>query len=151
MFDSATYAARRAELMRLVGSGCILLPGNDLVGMNYRANTFPFRQDGSFMYFTGLDRPGLCLWLDCESGRETLFGPELGLEHTIWSGAVPSLAELATRCGIDACGTMRELEDAVRQARGRTIHYPPAYQADATLLLSRLLSTATHEADAGFS
>lgn len=151
MFDSATYAARRTGLMRLVGSGCILLPGNDLVGMNYRANTFPFRQDGSFMYFTGLDRPGLCLWLDCESGRETLFGPELGLEHTIWSGAVPSLAELATCCGIDACGTMRELEDAVRQARGRIIHYPPAYQGDATLLLSRLLSTATHEVDTGFS
>ncbi len=151
MFDSSIFAARRAELMRLVGGGCVLLPGNDLIGMNYRANTFPFRQDGAFLYFTGLDAPGLCLCLDCESGRETLFGPDPGMEHTIWSGPAPRLAELAARAGIDACGSRRELEDAVRQARGRIIHYLPPYQGDATLRLSRLLAVAPQAVEAGCS
>lgn len=151
MFDSSTYAARRAELMRLVGGGCILLPGNDLVGMNYRANTFPFRQDGSFLYFTGLDAPGLCLWLDCETGRATLFGPDLGLEHTIWSGAAPGLAELAERCGIEGSASLSDLEDAVRRARGRTIHYLPPYQGEATLLVSRLLGVAPQAVEDGVS
>lgn len=151
MFDSTTYAARRAELMRLVGGGCILLPGNDLVGMNYRANTFPFRQDGTFLYFTGLDAPGLCLWLDCETGRATLFGPDLGLEHTIWSGAAPGLAELAARCGVEACGSPVDLEDAVGRARGRSIHYLPPYRGEATLLVSRLLGVAPQAVEDGVS
>lgn len=151
MFESTTYASRRAELMRLVGSGCILLPGNDLVGMNYRANTFPFRQDGSFLYFTGLDVPGLCLWLDCESGREMLVGPDLGLAHTIWSGAAPSVAELAVSCAVGAWGTLNDLAGSVQHARGRKVHYLPAYQGDTTLMLSRLLCVSAQEADAGFS
>jgi Xaa-Pro aminopeptidase len=151
MFESSIYAARRAELKRLVGSGCILLPGNDLVGMNYRANTYPFRQDGSFLYFTGLDAPGLCLWLDCQSGREILFGHDPGMEHTIWSGPSPSLAELAGRSGIEACGSMGELADAVGHARGRVIHYLPTYQGDGALLLARLLGGVPQAVEAGSS
>ena len=153
MFDSATYAARRMSLMRLVGSGCILLPGNDLIGMNYRANTFDFRQDGSFLYFTGLDTPGLCLWLDCESGEEVLFGPELGMEHTIWSGAVPSLSEMATLSGIAGCKAVNGLATVAQQAlgQGRSVHYPPPYQGDTTLLLSDVLDVVPQAVKAGFS
>ena len=153
MFDSVTYAARRTELMRLVGGGCVLLPGNDLIGMNYRANTFPFRQDGSFLYFTGLDVPGLCLWLDCESGAEFLCGAEPDLAHTIWSGKAPSLADLGERCGISSCRPMAELADKVRSAQtmGRTVHYLPPYHGDGVLLLSELLDLRPQDVGAGFS
>jgi len=153
MFDSSVYKARRAALMRLVKSGCILLPGNDLIGMNYPANTFDFRQDGSFLYFTGLDTPGLCLWLDCESGEEFLFGPVLGMEHTIWSGAVPSLSELAALSGIAGCEAMNGLTSVVQQALGqrRSVHYPPPYHGDTTLLLADLLGASPQGAKTGFS
>jgi len=153
MFDSSVYKARRAALARLVKSGCILLPGNDLIGMNYPANTFDFRQDGSFLYFTGLDTPGLCLWLDCESGEEFLFGPVLGMEHTIWSGAVPSLSELAALSGIAGCEAMNGLTSVVQQALGqrRSVHYPPPYHGDTTLLLADLLGASPQGAKTGFS
>jgi len=153
MFDSTVYSTRRAELARLVGGGCILLMGNDLVGMNYRANAYPFRQDGSFLYFTGLDVPGLCLWLDCESGAELLCGPEPTMEHTIWSGAAASLSELGERCGISTCGPLNALADEVRRVRkvGRVLHYPPTYQGEAALRLSCLLGVSQREAQAGFS
>jgi len=153
MFDSSVYAARRAALARLVRSGCILLPGNDFIGMNYRANTFPFHQDGSFLYFTGLDRPGHCLWLDCESGEEILFGPEPGIEHTIWSGAAPSLSDLADLSGIAVSMAMLELAHTVRLAKGqgRSIHYSPTYQGETALLLSSVLGIPALELEAGFS
>ena len=153
MFDSPVYKARRAALTRFVKSGCILLPGNDLIGMNYRANTFAFRQDGSFLYFTGLDRPGHCLWLDCESGEEILFGPQPGMEQTIWSGAVPSLSELADFCGIKASKPIHGLADTVRLARGqgRSIHYAPTYQGETVLLLCGVLGISPQELEAGFS
>ena len=153
MFDFSVYKARRAALISLVNSGCILLIGNDLIGMNYPANTFDFRQDGSFLYFTGLNTPGLCLWLDCESGEEILFGPVLGLEHTIWSGAVPSLSELASLSGITGCEALNGLASAVQQARGqsRSVHYPPPYHGDTTLLLADLLGASPQGAKTGFS
>jgi Xaa-Pro aminopeptidase len=147
MFDAQVYVERRIALRERVGSGCILIPGNDLVGMNYRDNAYAFRQDGSFLYFAGLDEPGLCLWLDCDSGEEMLCGPVLGLTHAIWSGSAPSLHELAARCGIVRAGTMDDLGRSCQTARGleRAVHYPPAYRGDGILLLARLLGLSPAE------
>ena len=153
VFEASLYAARRAALMRSVGFGCVLLPGNDLIGMNYRANEYPFRQDGSFSYFCGLDVPGLCLWLDCESGEETLFGTEPGIMHTIWSGPAPSLGTLAASSGIALHGGMERLERRCRDAvdGGRDVHYLPPYQGDGVLRLGRLLGRIPCEIETGFS
>lgn len=153
MFDATLYTARRAALMRSVGSGCVLLPGNDLIGMNYRANEYPFRQDGSFSYFCGLDVPGLCLWLDCESGEETLFGTEPDIMHTIWSGPAPSLGELAASSGIARHEGMQRLERLCRDALagGRDVHHLPPYQGDGVLRLARLLDRTPCEVETGSS
>ena len=52
MFDKETYIRRRAELKRLVGSGIILLPGNNESPANYPANAYsPMRQDSTFLYY----------------------------------------------------------------------------------------------------
>ena len=69
MFDKNTYVTRRARLAKEVGDGVLLFLGNQLVGMNYHDNEYPFRQDSSFLYFFGLDHlpstissgPGRCL------------------------------------------------------------------------------------------
>ncbi len=147
MFEAQVYVDRRAALRDRVGSGCILIPGNDLVGMNYRDNTYPFCQDGSFLYFAGLDEPGLCLWVDCDSGAETLFGPILGLTDAIWSGATASLQEMAASSGIANAVAMAGLARTCRLAlgQGRPVHYPPAYRGDGILLLSRFLGVSPGE------
>lgn len=153
MFEPNVYAARRRALTRLVGAGCILLPGNDLLGMNYRDNTYPFRQDGSFSYFVGPDEPGLCLWLDCESGEERLCGAEPDIMRTIWSGPAPSLGELANRAGIGMTVSMEFLARYCREAveGGRTVHYLPPYQGDGVLRLARLIGGTPDGIGAGFS
>ena len=51
MFSAETYAKRRAELRRRIGSGLILLPGNYEAPMNYPNNAYNFRQDSTFLYF----------------------------------------------------------------------------------------------------
>ncbi len=153
MFDASLFAARRSALARRIASGCILLPGNDLVGMNYRANEYPFRQDGSFMYFCGLDTPGLCLWIDCDSGEERLFGTEPGIMDTVWSGPAPGLSELAERAGIVGHGDMEMLAELCRDAgaAGRRVHYLPPYRGNGVLLLSGLLVMAVDKVEAGVS
>ncbi|MBE9517433.1 MAG: aminopeptidase P N-terminal domain-containing protein, partial [Bacteroidetes bacterium] len=58
MFAKEVYWQRRKMLRNLLGDGIILIPGNEESSMNYRANTYHFRQDSSFLYFFGIDKPG---------------------------------------------------------------------------------------------
>ena len=53
MFSANTYIERRKKLKEQVGSGVILLLGNEDSSMNYKDNIYPFRQDSSF--FISLD------------------------------------------------------------------------------------------------
>ena len=40
MFSKETYIRRRAELKRMLGSGLVLLPGNNEAPSNYPANGY---------------------------------------------------------------------------------------------------------------
>ena len=59
MFSAKIYTARRHELRTKIGSGIILFPGNPLSPNNYPNNAYYFRQDSTFLYYFGLDRPSL--------------------------------------------------------------------------------------------
>ena len=59
MFSANTYVERRKKLKEQVGSGVILLLGNEDSSMNYTDNIYPFRQDSSFLYFFGINQPKL--------------------------------------------------------------------------------------------
>ena len=52
LFSTNTYVERRAQLRKLVGDGIIVLMGNNECPYNYPANTYKYRQDSSFLYFT---------------------------------------------------------------------------------------------------
>ena len=101
MFDKQTYIARRKALHAKLSGGLVLLPGNDESPANYPGNTFRFRQDSTFLYFFGLNRPGCSGLLDLDSGEDVLFGDDPTLEDIIWTGPQPSLAELAGEVGVE--------------------------------------------------
>lgn len=141
MFPSATYHNRRQALIHAVKHGIIVLRGNSALPMNYHANQFPFVQDGSFRYYTGLTRPDLWLLLDCDTGTECLYGPEAQLMDTLWSGPCPSLAELATSCGVTRTGTYAELVTVCQRAlhQSQAMHYLPTYQAEGIIQFAEIL------------
>ena len=87
MFDKKTYQQRRMKLSRQVKSGLLLFLGNDESPMNYAANTYHFRQDSTFLYFFGLDSPGLAAVIDVDEDRQTVFGNDIDIEDIIWMGA----------------------------------------------------------------
>ena len=54
MFSKETYINRRAILKKLVGSGVIVIFGNNESPCNYPANAYyPFRQDSTFYITSG--------------------------------------------------------------------------------------------------
>ncbi len=142
MFEAAVYQARRARLKADVGSGLILLLGNDEVGMNYAANTFHFRQDSTFLYFFAVDLPGLAAVIDIDEGTETLYGNDLTVADIVWTGPQPTMADYRKPGGIAASAPMAELDKALDAAirTGRRIHFLLPYRTEHTLKLTHLLS-----------
>ncbi|HVS96690.1 MAG TPA: aminopeptidase P family protein [Puia sp.] len=151
MFDKRVYAARRARLKTEVGKGMILLPGNEESSMNYRDNLYPFRQDSSFLYFFGLDKPGLTGIIDIDNDREVIYGRDLTMDEIVWTGPLPTLAEQAAAGGITETRPLTALAPDIAAAKGagRTIHFLPPYRPENILKLSAWLgiaggSVATH-------
>ena len=141
MLATETYIQRRERLRKQVSSGVILLLGNNLSPMNYTDNAYPFRQDSTFLYFFGLDEPGLTAVIDVDDGTEQLFGDDPTVEEVVWTGPQTPLRENAQRVGVIRTAPSNELESVLKKAceQGQTIHYLPPYRADHVLKLSQIL------------
>jgi len=141
MFDPAVYRERRNRLKKDIGSGLILLLGNDEVGMNYAANTYHFRQDSTFLYFFAVDLPGLAALIDVDQNTETLFGDDLTVADIVWTGPQPTIADQARPAAIAATAPMAELEKRISDAiaQGRRVHFLKPYRAEHTLKITALL------------
>ena len=142
MFNKEVYCNRRNQLKSLLGNGIILLIGNEQSSMSYKDNWYPFRQDSSFLYFTGLDTPGLAAIIDIDNDTEIIFGDETGVDDIIWNGRQPSLKEMADHSGCNSTRPYSELEASIKkfQSSKQPIHFLPPYRAEHTQLLSHLLS-----------
>ena len=142
MFSKQTYLSRRNELKRLVGSGVIILFGNNESPCNYPSNAYsPFRQDSSFLYYFGLAQPGLVGVIDVDNDSELLFGDDIDIEDIVWYGSVDSVAQMAASVGVAQTAPMSALSQFCSQARaaGRTLHFLPPYRHDTMLTITDLL------------
>jgi Xaa-Pro aminopeptidase len=121
--------------------GLLLLLGNDESPMNYGDNAYPFRQDSTFRYFTGVNRPGCAMVVDLEAGQTTLFGDDPTVEDLVWTGPQPGISDLAEAAGIPESAPAGALAEVLRrvQVAGRPIHVLPPYRAEHRLRLFQLL------------
>ena len=53
-----------------MGTGLIIIMGNREAPMNYKDNTYHFRQDSNFLYYFGLDIAGVAGVIDIDKSRE---------------------------------------------------------------------------------
>lgn len=139
--SKSTYVERRNELKKLVGSGLIVLFGNNDSPANYPSNTYKFRQDSSFLYYFGLHRNGLVGVIDVDNDREYLVGDEIDIEDIVWYGSVTSVAEMAEMTGVARTAAMRELPAIVESAKaqGEEVHFLPPYRFDNQIQIMDLL------------
>ena len=137
MFEKDVYVGRRAELKKRVGSGTLLFLGNDECGCNYADNTYPFRQDSTFLYYFGLPYDGLAAVIDIDNDQEIIFGDELTIDHIVWMGTQPTLHEKAHLVGVDNVRPSADLKSWLD--RHVQVRYLPVYRAEHRLKLWRLL------------
>lgn len=154
MFSPDTYYARRKDLADFVSKGMILLLGNDYSSMNYKDNVYPFfRQDSSFLYYIGLDKPGLAAIIDAESGATFLFGEEPTLDSMVWTGPAPTLVELGMKTAISHVLPIETLAEFIKITRSqdRELHYLPPYRPEHIIKLSSFLNKGQKAIERGVS
>src|ERR1700743_1541862 len=125
LFDKQVYTDRRNILKQNIGNnGLILLPGNEDSSMNYKDNTYLFRQDSSFLYYFGLDTPSLAAIIDTDTGEEVIFGNELTIDDIVWTGTLPTVSEMASMVGITETKPYDQIIHYVHKAliAGRQVH-----------------------------
>ena len=140
MFDKSVYVNRREQLVKKMSGGLILILGNGEAPANYTDNTYKFRQDSSFLYFFGLNRPGFAGVMDADSGDTCLFGDDVDMDDIIWMGPQPSVKEQAAGVGVANSAPFAKLAEVLRLAiaQGRKIHFLPPYRFRNMLLLEDL-------------
>lgn len=141
MFSKETYSGRRLRLVKSVSNGVILLLGNSEAPCNYPGNCYKFRQDSTFLYYTGLNDPDMALVLDADTGQEILFGNDVDIDDIIWMGPQPSVSEKASSSGIAGCKPFLQLAKYIAEqtANGRKVHFLPPYRNYNKILLNQLL------------
>lgn len=147
LFDKQTYIDRRNVLKQRVGSGIILLFGNNESPANYPANAYKFRQDSSFLYYFGLHREGLAGVIDIDNDKEYLIGNDIDIEDIVWFGFVEDVRTLAEQVGVTESAPMSQLQKLVDNARreGRTVHFLPPYRHDIMIQLMDLTGIHPYE------
>ncbi|WP_339710478.1 aminopeptidase P family protein [uncultured Kriegella sp.] len=152
MFSKEEYIARREKLRQSVGTGLILFLGNDEVGSNFKDNVYPFRQDSSFIYFFGIQAPGLNAIIDVDGNEEIIFGDDLSIDDIVFSGPTTPLKERANMVGVANVMASDKLSDYLGGLKTNTeIHYLPPYRPEHILKLSSLLGSLPSEIEKGAS
>ena len=117
MFSKQTYINRRNQLRAQFKSGVLLFFGNDEVGMNYEDNTYHFRQDSTFLYYFGINKPGLYAVMEIESGNDYIFGDDFTIDSIVWMGSQPTIKEMAATVGVENTGSVADFSE-------KLYHYP---------------------------
>ncbi|MBU8892532.1 MAG: aminopeptidase P family protein [Bacteroidales bacterium] len=147
MFSKETYINRRKQLKSQFDSGILLFPGNEESSMNYLDNTYHFRQDSTFLYYFGLDYPGLLGVIDLDEDKDSIFGDDLTIDHIVWMGSQPTIKERSEKAGIQHTGQMKELLDFIKSAKNknRKIHFLPTYRPEHQIKLYNWLNIPINE------
>ncbi|GAB4128084.1 MAG: aminopeptidase P family protein [Ignavibacteriales bacterium] len=147
MFSSQTYIERRNELKNIMKSGVLFFPGNNEAAMNYRANTYPFRQDSSFLYYFGIDKPGLSAIIDVDKNSEIIFGDDRDIDDIVWMGKEESITVSAEKVGVNLTLPADKLSIFLHEslAAKKEIHFLPQYRFENILMISNLLKISPND------
>ncbi len=136
MFETKVYQQRRKQLKETMVSGQLLFLGNNESSRNFKDNWFPFRQDSTFLYYFGIDKPGMIGLIDCDEDKDYLLGNDLVIDEIVWTGQKPTMADLGESVGVDKTAPLKKLNDLIRQ----DCHVLPPYRGAHVLKLHELFN-----------
>jgi len=115
--------------------------------MNYEDNTYPYRQDSTFLYFVGLSKPNLAVVINCEIGETQIFGNDPTIDEIVWTGPQQSLSDMGNRVGIAQSFAFNKIYDVIQRAKNENllIHFVNPYRYEQKIQLAQLLELPVSE------
>lgn len=149
MFSREVYIDRREKLKSLIGSGVIILPGNQESPRNYKGNDYNFEQDSSFLYYFGMNIPNLVGVIDVDNNIEYIFGTDFTLDDIVWMGEQKLLKDFAKDSGVDNFIEMSEFDSFASKllSEKREVLFLPQYRAETVMQLSKAFKINPFEFD----
>jgi len=138
MFEKKVYLQRRSALKSKINAGILLFLGNEDSPMNYKDNTYHFRQDSTFLYYFGISEPSLAAIIDLDEDETILFGNEMGIDDIVWMGRQKTLAEKSADSGLTKVLPLDQLDTFLNQyqAKKRAVHFLPPYRPENKIKLA---------------
>lgn len=142
MFEKEEYVQRRKILKENVGSGVIILSGNQESPRNYRGNDYNFEQDSNFLYYFGIDVPNLLGVIDIDKDEEYIFGKDFTIDDIVWMGEQKLLKEFAKEVGVENFIEISKFEDFAKNLINdkRELLFLPQCRSETILQLSKYFS-----------
>ncbi|MEZ5966670.1 MAG: aminopeptidase P family protein [Planctomycetota bacterium] len=109
---------RRSQLLDLL-DGPVLLMAGGARSRNYPDNVFPYRADGSFLFFFHAPEPDAAALFDPTDRSVTLFLHERTPEAALWHGPVPDFAAMKAQHGVDHVLGLQQLESETKRRAGQ--------------------------------
>jgi Xaa-Pro aminopeptidase len=138
--ESAEFARRRRQLMRMAGPEAILILPAAPLRVRSHDSHYPYRQDSDFWYLTGFDEPEAVLVLvpGRAAGEALLFCRERDPEREAWDGARLGPEGAVDSLGIDDAYPFADMDEILpRLIEGRTrvyYHFGRDTEFDLTLI-----------------
>lgn len=129
------YAARRAEVMRRIGPNAMLILRSPPAQVRNGDVDWPFRQEDSLLYLTGLEHADTSLVLvpGEEAHREIVFSQDSDPATELWTGRVPSFDDVTARSGVAEVVSAGRFEEFLQSAmEGRAWGDTRTYRSFAT-------------------
>ena len=115
MISTRQFQARRQALFDTIKRP-ILLCANGHRARNFPMNRLPFRQDSSFLYYTGCTEPNAAVWIDEDQHQIFLESAPDG--DSLWHGQTPSVPERGRHLGFERTSTAQLLPDFIQNQKG---------------------------------
>lgn len=147
MFPKSTYIERRKVLKEKLGKGLVIFFGNNESPMNYTDNSYHFRQDSTFLYYFGIQHPGLTAIIDIDNDKEIIFGDDFTIDDIVFMGPKPKIIERAEQCGVENAMKTAALEIMLSKAVAmkQLIHFLPLYRPENKIKLQELIGIPPKE------
>lgn len=147
MFSQEIYTERRNKLKSQFKTGKLFFIGNEECGMNYADNTYHFRQDSTFLYYFGINKPGLFALIDIDEDKDYVFGDDATIDLIIWTGSQPTIQELAERCGIKHTGSLSQMRSKLSANTTSSVRFLPPYRPEHILKLEDYLGISRKDTE----
>jgi Xaa-Pro aminopeptidase len=114
-FNKQFFAGNRERLMQALPDSLIVMTAN--ASLQQSADlAFPFRQDSSFWYLTGIAEPDLLLVIDTKKASATILLPEQNDYQIEWDGVIETTSYQQTS-GVTSFESQTSLKKIIKEAK----------------------------------